>query len=254
MTLVQKHLDRLKGRTAWITGGKRIGQTVARALAEQGVNIITGYRHSETEALATVACARALGVQALAVRTDVSLPASVQAAVEQVRAEFPQIHILVNMASVYRPGAIAKVTATDWEENFAAHVLGTFFPTQFIVPLMPPGSHIINIADITSIGKPQKSNLPYVVTKAAVASLTRTMALEYGGRGLFVNALAPGPILPPDDFPRDRWQRIRGRAIVQYPVSDEEAVEQFALLVLYLSITTMTTGRIYPLDQSQEVS
>jgi NAD(P)-dependent dehydrogenase (short-subunit alcohol dehydrogenase family) len=92
-----------------------------------------------------------------------------------------------------------------------------------------------------------------VVTKAAVASMTRTMALEYAKKGLFVNAIAPGPILPPEDFPGDRWQRIRQRSPVKFPVSDEEAVEQFALLVLYLSLTTMTSGQIYPLDQAQSL-
>lgn len=253
MTLLEKHLARLKNQAAWITGGKRIGQVVARTLAEQGVNLVISYRSSKREALETAAAARQLGVQALAVPADVSSQASVQAAVDRVRHEFPHIHILVSMASVYRPVAIEDLTQADWEENFAAHVLGTFWPARLIAPHMPSGSHIINIADITSIARPQKSNLPYLVTKAAVASLTRTMALEYAEKGLFVNAIAPGPILPPEDFPRQRWQRIRERSPVKFPVSDEEAVEQFALLVLYLSLTTMTSGQIYPLDQAQSL-
>jgi NAD(P)-dependent dehydrogenase (short-subunit alcohol dehydrogenase family) len=254
MTILEKHLSRLRGRNAWITGGKRIGQIVARALAEQGVNLVVSYRYSEEEALRTVVSARGLGVKARAVRADVSLAGTIESAIEQVADEFPEIHVLVNMASVYRPVPIRDVTQADLEENFAAHVLGTFWPAQLLVPHMPPGSHIINVADITSLAKVQKSNLPYVVTKAAVASLTRTMALEYGDRGLFVNAIAPGPILPPEDFPRDRWQRIRDRSPVKFAVTDEEAIEQFALLVLYLSVTTMTSGQLYPLDQAQSLS
>jgi len=253
MTILGKHLERLKGQTAWITGGRRIGRVVARVLAEQGVNIVASYRRSESAAQATAAEARSLGVRALTVCADVSSLASLRAAVERVCSEFPRIHILVNMASVYRPVASNAVTPADWEEHFSAHVLGTFWPTQLIVPLMPPGSHIINIADSTSVGRSQRANMPYVVTKAAVAAMTRTMALEYAGQGIFVNALAPGPILAPEDYPPEKWARIRERSPLKYPMTDEEAVEQFALQVLQLSMTTMSTGHIYLLDQGQDL-
>lgn len=253
MTLLERHLDRLKGQNAWITGGKRIGCIVARTLAEQGVNLVLSYRCSETAAAGTAAAARQLGVRAIAVQAEVSDRESVQQAVERVREEFPQIDILVNMASVYEPVAIGEIGERDWRDNIGAHILGTFWPAQLIVPLMPRGGHIINVADETSIGKPQKRSLPYIATKAAVAAMTRAMALEYGERGIFVNALAPGPVLPPEGFPRETWERIRARSAVKYPVTDEEAVEQFALLTLYLALTTMSSGHLYPLDQGQNL-
>ncbi len=253
MTLLAEHLARLKGQTAWITGGKRLGRTVARALSEQGVDLVLSYRHSGAEAEETAAAARKLGVRAVTVQADVARRESVAAAVERVRAEFPRIDILVNMASVYQPVRVEEISEQDWSENYCAHVLGTFWPTQLIVPLMPAGGHVINVADVTSVGKPQRRNLPYVATKAAVAGMTQAMALDYGEKGIFVNALAPGPILPPDDFPREVWQRIRERSPVRYPVEDCEAVEQFALLVLYLAMTTMSSGHIYPLDQGQNL-
>jgi 3-oxoacyl-[acyl-carrier protein] reductase len=253
VTLLERQSARLKGQTAWITGARRVGRTVAQALAECGVNVVLGYRSSGKGALALVETARALGVRAMAVEADVSSRESVAAAVERVRAEFPRIDILVNMASVYRPTAIDEVTQKDWDANIGAHILGTFWQTQLIVPWMPVGGHIVNVADVTSIGRPQRRNLPYVVTKAAVAAMTRQMALEYGERGLFVNALAPGPILPPEDFSVGVWRRIRERSSVKFEVSDEEAVEQFALLVVYLCLTTMSSGHIYPLDQGQNL-
>lgn len=254
MTLLEKHLGRLKGQTAWITGGRRIGRRVALALAEQGANLALSYRRSGTEAEETAAAARKLGVRAITVQADVSERESVKGAVERVRGEFPRIDILVNMASVYRRVEIDQVGEREWREHVGAHILGTFWPVQLIVPLMPPGGHIINVADATSIGKPQKRNLPYVVTKAAVAAMTRAMALEYGERGIFVNAVAPGPILPPEDFPREAWERIRASSAVKYAVSDEEAVEQFALLVLYLALTTVASGHVYALDQGRNLS
>ena len=253
MTLFEEHLARLKGQTSWITGARRVGRTVARALAECGVNLVLGHRCSEKGALASAEAARQLGVRAMVVEADVASRDSVAAALERVRVEFPKIDILVNMASVYRPKPIEEVTEKDWDANIGAHILGTFWQTQLIVPLMPVGGHIVNVADVTSIGRPQRRNLPYVVTKAAVAAMTREMALEYGERGIFVNALAPGPILPPEDFPADVWRRIRERSPVKFAVTDEEAVGQFALLVLYLCLTTMSSGHVYPLDQGQNL-
>jgi NAD(P)-dependent dehydrogenase (short-subunit alcohol dehydrogenase family) len=253
LTLLERHLDRLKGRTAWITGGKRIGRTVAYTLAEQGVNLVLSYRHSAAEAFETASMAEKLGVRTFALQADVSDRHSVAGAVERARAIFPQIDILVNMASVYEPVDIERIGEREWRDNIGAHILGSFWSTQLIVPMMPRGGHIVNVADITSVSRPQKRNLPYIATKAAVAAMTSAMALDYGGRGIFVNALAPGPILPPEDFPRDRWERIRERSPVKYPVTDEEATEQFALLVLYLCLTTMSSGHVYPLDQGQNL-
>jgi 3-oxoacyl-[acyl-carrier protein] reductase len=250
MTILEKHLERLKGQTAWITGGRRIGRVVARALAEQGVHLVVSYRRSEKQARETAAEARALGVRALAVRADVSSRSSFSAALERVQAEFPHLDILVNLASVYRPVASGSVTAADFEEHFAAHVLGSFWPAQLLAPRMPPGAHIINIADVTSVGRMQRANLPYVVTKAAVAAMTRALALEYGPRGIFVNAIAPGAILAPEDFPPERWARIRERAPLKFPITDQEAVEQFALLVLHLALTA-NSGQVYALDPGQ---
>ncbi len=253
MTILARQFERLRGRTAWITGGRRIGRTVAAALAEQGVNLVLSYRRSSSEAEATAAAARALGVRAATVRADVGSRESVAAAVAEAGREFPAIHILVNMASVYREVRAGEISEIDWQENISAHILGTFWPVQLIAPLMPPGSHIINVADVTSISRSQRRVIPYVATKAAVAGMTRAMALDYGERGIFVNAIAPGPIVPPEDFPPDVWKRIRDRYPVRYAMTDEEATEQFALLVLYLCLTTMTTGHVYPLDQGQNL-
>jgi 3-oxoacyl-[acyl-carrier protein] reductase len=253
VTLLDRHLERLKGQTAWITGGRRIGRTVACALAEQGVNLVLSYRHSAAEAVETAERARGLGVRATTVAADAAERESFAAAVETVRGEFGRIDILVSMASVYRPVAIDQVRERDWRDNFGAHVLGTFWPAQLVVPLMPRGGHIVNVADSTSLGRPQRRNTPYAATKAAVAALTRQMALEYGERGIFVNALAPGPILPPEDLPAEVWRRIRERSPVKYPMTDEEAVQQFVLLVLYLCLTTMSSGHVYPLDAGENL-
>lgn len=248
MTLLESQLARLRGQVAWITGGKRIGRVVARALAEQGAGVIVGYRHSEAEALQTVTECRQLGVPAEAVQLDVASRESVQRAVDSLIAHFPEIHILVNMASVYRTVDLQAVTAQDWEQNVGAHVLGSFWPVQLLAPHMPSGSHIINVADACVTGRMRRRVLPYQVTKAAVAAMTRALAVEFAPQGIFVNAIAPGQILRPEDYPEHKWAALRSASPIKYPLSDEEAVAQFALLVLYLSVTTTCTGHTFPLD------
>lgn len=248
MTLLDRQLARLRGRTAWITGTRRIGRAVARALAEQGVAIIASYCRSAQQAQQIVAECRELGVTAMAIEADVTSRESFSRAAEQVRDRFPEVHILVNMASVYRPVEWEQISEQDWQENVGAHLLGSFWPVQVLAPVMPKGSHIINVADAFVTGRVRRRVLPYQVTKAAVAAMTRAMAAELAPRGIFVNAIAPGPVLRPADYPPDRWSELRAALPLKYALGDEEAVEQFALLVLYLCLTTTATGHTFPLD------
>ncbi|MCS7315096.1 MAG: SDR family NAD(P)-dependent oxidoreductase [Bryobacterales bacterium] len=253
MTLLESQFGRLRGQVAWITGGKRIGRAVGRALAEQGVGIVASFRRSEHEARELVEQCRALGVPAVAVQADVGSRSSVESAVRRAREHFAEFHILVNMASVYALAPVEDLAERDWEENFRAHVLGSFWPAQMLLPYMPVGAHIINVADACVTGRMRRRALPYQVTKAAVAAMTRAMAVEYAPRGIFVNAIAPGPILRPEDFPEDKWRALRAASPVAWPLSDEEAVAQFALLVLYLAVTTTTTGHTFPLDVGENL-
>lgn len=243
----------LKNKTAWITGGKRIGQVIAESLAEKGVNIVVSYRSSGKEAEDVVLKCKKLGVEALAVKCDVSKKESVALAIEEVKNKFKTVDILVNLASVFSPVEFQKIEEKDWEGNISAHIMGTFWPSQKISQIMPSGGHIINIADRTTIGKSYSGYLPYVVTKGAIGTMTKALANELAHKGIFVNAIAPGPILRPEDIPEKDWQSIRDASPLKYPISDDEAVSQFAELVLYLSQITMASGYIYPLDQGQNL-
>lgn len=243
----------LKDKTAWITGGKRIGQVIADDLAKEGVNIIASYRNSADEAEEIVRNAKASGVEAMSVKCDVSVEKSVSEAVEKIRENFKTVDILVNLASIFNPVEFQNISEADWQKNISAHILGTFWPSQKIAHVMPVGGHIVNIADRTTLGKVYKGYLPYVVTKGAIGNMTKALATELAPQGIFVNAIAPGPILRPDDISEVEWQGIRNSSPLKYKMTDEEAVAEFSRLVLFLSTQSMASGYTYPLDQGQNL-
>lgn len=237
----------LKGKAAWITGGKRIGQRVAELLAEHGANIALSYNKSRKEAEDTAERIKKYKVKTFIVQADVSSRQNVVKAVEEIKTNFKKIDILVLMASIFEKADLRSITEDDFKRNFDVHVQGTFWPVRESLSLMPSGSHIITISDRTSIGNVYQNYLPYVVTKAAVASLTRALAVELGSKGIFINSIAPGPVLKPEDLANDYWQGIRKSSILKQRITDNEAVEEFAKLALYLS-TIKSTGAVYSLD------
>src|SRR3989344_1920571 len=183
----------LKGKTVWITGGKRIGQEIAFVLAELGADLVVSYRSSGKEAKEIAQKAKRFKRKIIVVRCDISSRENVQKAAERIKKEFGRLDILILLASIFKPFKLKEIKDKDWDDNFSTHIKGTFWPIQLSLPLMPAGSHIITVADRTSIGEIYPGYLPYVVTKAAVAAMTRALAGELGPKGIFVNLVAPGP-------------------------------------------------------------
>ena len=230
----------LKGKIVWITGGKRIGKEIAEALLKEGANLVISYRSSKAEA-------EEFKDQAFIIQCDVSNRESVVKAVEEIKGKFGRLDILILLASIFKPIKLDEITEKDWQDYFSAHVMGTFSPIQLSLPIMPPGSHIITISDRTALGRSYPGFLPYVVTKGAIASMTKALAMELGPKGIFINSIAPGPVLKPADISDKDWQDIRNESIVKFPITDEEAVEEFVATVLRLA-EVRSTGSVYPLD------
>lgn len=237
----------LKGKTAWITGGKRIGQRVAEVLAENGANIVLSYNNSKKEAEETVKKIKKHNVKTLLAKADVSSRQDVKNAVKIIKIKLKKIDILVLMASVFEKKDLMSITEQDFKKNFDVHVQGTFWPIRESLGIMPKGSHVITISDRTSLGITYKGYLPYIASKAAVAQMTKTLAVELGPKGIFANSIAPGPVLKPEGMPDKEWAKIRKLSAVNYPITDKEAVDEFAKLVLYLS-AARSTGNIYSLE------
>lgn len=237
----------MEGKTAWITGGKRIGQEIAAALAERGANLVITYRSSEKEARDIEEKVKKFGTEVLILKADVSSREDVLKAVEEIKKKFGKLDILILLASIFKPIKLEDIDEKSWDENFSAHVKGTFWPVQAALPIMPSGGHVVTVSDRTALGKIYAGYLPYVVTKSAVASMTRALAVELGPKGIYINSIAPGPVLRPEDISESDWQAIRSESIIKYPLTDEEAVEDFVETVLRLC-AVRSSGSIYPLD------
>jgi NAD(P)-dependent dehydrogenase (short-subunit alcohol dehydrogenase family) len=194
----------LTDRVVIITGGKRIGRVVARELAARGADLVLSYRGSKAEALATVADVESQGRKATTIVADVSKVADCEAIVAHAVDTFGHVDVLINMASIYIPVAFDALTDGDWEQNIAINLKSAFACARAAVPHMrrQGGGRIINFADWLAVsGRPQYTGfLPYYVSKAGVIALTEALALELAADHILVNAIAPGPIVPPPDL------------------------------------------------------
>ena len=126
----------LDGKVAVITGGKRIGQVVAKELAARGMDLVLSYRGSKDEADQTVAGVVAAGRKATTISGDVSKPADCEAIVEHAVASFGRIDVLINMASIYRSTPLSKVTVEYWDTDLNVNLRSAFLCSQAAIPHM----------------------------------------------------------------------------------------------------------------------
>jgi len=187
----------LTGKKALVTGGSRgIGRGICLALAKQGADVAVNYRSNEAEAQAVVSEIKAMGRQAFAVQADVSQATSVAKMFEEIKNRWGKLDILVNNAGIVKFANFEEVTEEDWDQILAVNLKGQFLCAKEAVKLMGPGGKIINIASIASggVGIGFRQIAHYTASKGGVVALTENLALEFGPKGINVNAIAPGVI------------------------------------------------------------
>ncbi|MEW6585145.1 MAG: 3-oxoacyl-[acyl-carrier-protein] reductase [Nitrospirota bacterium] len=182
-----------QGQTAIITGGTRgIGKAIAECLAAKGVNLAVASR-SEQDAKAVAASLSAVGVKALGFRLDVSKAEEVEKVFEEVRKEFNHIDILVNNAGITKDGLLMRMSEEAWDAVMDINLKGVFLCTREAIRDMARQRYgrIVSITSVAGfMGNPGQAN--YSAAKAGIAGFTKTVAREYAGRGVTVNAVAPG--------------------------------------------------------------
>jgi NAD(P)-dependent dehydrogenase (short-subunit alcohol dehydrogenase family) len=244
----------LCGKVAVITGGKRIGRSVARELATHGMNLVLSYRGSKDEAEQTVAEVEAAGRRATIVSGDVSNPPDCAAIVEHAVATFGRVDVLVNMASIYRSKPLQEVMVDDWTTDLDVNLRSAFLCSHAAIPHMrnAGGGRIVNFADwLARSGRPRYTGFtPYYVAKAGVVALTESLALEVARDHILVNAIAPGPIVPPPDMSQEEIDDVAKAT----PVGRWGGEGEIARAVALLCHTDFITGETIRVDGGRHLA
>jgi NAD(P)-dependent dehydrogenase (short-subunit alcohol dehydrogenase family) len=235
-------------RAALITGGKRIGAAVARALAGSGMDVALSYNASRAEAEAAAADITAAGRRAHMVRANLSNPDDCRALVDEAASTFGRLDVLVNMASVYSSVPFDETDEHTWDRVVDVDLRGAFLCSRAAVPHMRAqrGGRIINFADwIAASGRPRYPGfLPYYVAKAGVVALTEALALEVAADGILVNAIAPGPIVAPPGTTDEEIEAVEAAT----PLGRWGGPDAIVRAVMFLVETDFVTGETVRVD------
>lgn len=243
----------LDSRVVLITGARRVGAVLARAVAARGADVAVGFNRSREEADETVAAVRAAGRRAIAVEANVADPGACEALVAAVDTAFGRLDVLVNMASIYKSVPFDELTVEAWDRQLAVDLRGAFLCARAAVPLMrrTGGGRIVNFSDwVAASGRPRyKGYVGYYVAKAGARALTEALALELASDQILVNAIAPGPILAPPGTTDEEYQAVE-RAT---PLGRWGGAEEIAKAVLALIDSNFITGETIRVDGGRHV-
>jgi NAD(P)-dependent dehydrogenase (short-subunit alcohol dehydrogenase family) len=233
------------GKVALITGGARIGQVVASALANRGCSLSLTYRDSRDAAEKTAGAAKAAGVKATVLRADATNETEIAAAVSETVKLLGRLDILINMAAVYQ-----KTPNPDgplWSAIQDANAKSAFLYSIHSAPVMKQNGagRIVNFSDWLPVtGRPHyKDYIPYYVSKASVAALTEALALQLAPE-ILVNAIAPGPILAPPNLTAEENAQV----LEATPLARWGGAEEIAKTVLFFVETDFVTGEFIRVD------
>jgi 3-oxoacyl-[acyl-carrier protein] reductase len=204
-------------QVALVTGGSRgIGRAIARRLAQEGASVCVNYATRADAAESLVADIRANGGRAIAVAADVADDAAVEGMVDRVAAAFGPVTILVNNAGVAHQATLETYDAGHLARMRQVNVDGVIHTTRAVMAGMRRQRYgrIVNVTSIAAIGTALPGNAFYAATKAEVQTLTLRFALELGGYGITVNAVAPGFVqteMSQHNRSEAAWQAFAGR-------------------------------------------
>jgi pteridine reductase len=243
---------RLSGKTALITGAaRRVGAAIARSLHSAGANLVLHYRSSvedATELAQELNAARPASVSLVSanlLEID-KLPALARTASEA----FGSLDILVNNASSFYPTPVGDITEIDWDDLVGTNLKAPLFLSQAAAPaLHAQRGLIVNLADIHGM-RPLRRHPVYSVAKAGLIMLTRSLARELGPH-VRVNAIAPGPVLWPEDGLDPALQaEIIDRTALKRPGS---ALDVARAVLFFATDAPYVTGQILAVDGGRSV-
>jgi 3-oxoacyl-[acyl-carrier protein] reductase len=237
------------GRVALVTGGSRgIGRAIVEELARGGCKVAV-VATTEAGAEASAAAARESGAEAQAWAADVREPGRATAVVEAVVARWGRLDLLVNNAGITRDGLLMRMSDEDIDSVIDVNLKGTLYWCRAVARPMTKARSgcIVNISSIVGItGNAGQSN--YAAAKAGIFGLTRSLAAEFGGRGVRVNAIAPGYIQT--DMTAGLPEAVRQASLERIPLGRLGEPADIARAVLFLAsdAATYITGTTLVVD------
>ena len=237
-------LSDLRGRTALITGAaRRIGRETARAFAEQGVNLVLHFNHSDEEARQLADQLERLGVRAWLVQADFRRPGEYGTLVERARELAGSVDVLVNNASIF---PVEPLDALRWSELSANVEVNAWVPLvlsrSFAAGLGGKPGSIVNLHD-THLAGFDFEHSGYILSKHMLATLTRMLALELAP-SVTVNAVAPGLILPPPGADESYLTTHAHRL----PLKRHGGARDIAEAIVFLVRNDFITGQVIYVD------
>ncbi|MDX1660968.1 MAG: SDR family oxidoreductase [Gemmatimonadota bacterium] len=236
----------LQGTVALVTGsGIRVGRRIALALARRGANLAVHYRSSADPAKEVVAEAREAGVDAEAFRCDLSDTATIEGLIDGIDERWGRLDVLVNSAAIFPRTPWDSIDEATWDRTLNVNLKAPFFTAWHAARLMKKGGggKIVNVADWAGL-RPYVNYAPYVIAKGGVITMTKAMAKELAPE-IAVNAVAPGPVMLPEDFDEDAAERVREATLLQRLGSPDDIAEAVVFLV---ERTDFVTGHVLVVD------
>ncbi len=231
-------------KVALVTGGAvRLGRAITLGLAEAGYDLMIHYHSSEGRALETARTIERLGRQAATVRADLSSAEGVERVVAAVTEAYGRLDLLVNGAASFEEADLLAVDEAAWDRVMALNLKGPFLLVRAAADLLENArGSVVNLIDLSAF-QPWVRYPHHSVSKAGLMHLTRVLARVMAPH-VRVNAIAPGAVLPPDDYSDAERERER----VQTPVARLGTPEDVVRTVLFLAASPFITGEVVVVD------
>lgn len=222
-------------QTAIVTGGSRgIGRAVAVRLAKEGMNLVINYRGNSAAAEETERMCRELGAEVLLVQGDVSCAEDCEKLAAQAKEAFGRVDVLVNNAGITRDGLLARMTEEDFRAVLDVNLVGPWNMMKAVNRIMMKQRYgrIVNLSSVTGLmGNMGQTN--YAAAKAGILGMTKSYAREVAGRGITVNAVAPGFI--DTDMTEAMPEGAKDKIITGIPMGRTGKPEDVAEAVAFLA-------------------
>ena len=247
-------IQSLDGKVVLITGAaRRVGAAIARRLHGAGAKVVVHYHRSEREAQSLRDELNAIRADSVAlIQADLLNLSGLAEMIRNTVARFDRLDVLVNNASTFHATPVGEIAESDWDSLVGTNVKAPLFLSQAAAPyLRKTMGCIVNITDIHA-ERPLKNYVVYSLAKSALAGLTLSLARELGPE-IRVNAVAPGPILWPEDDSFD--ELARQRVISHTLLKRAGEPEDIARTVLFLAADApYVTGQIIAVDGGRSIN